>query len=70
MAMLRGGIPALRIKAGRWSVLKKEERSCRRCTVEEVEDEEHFLLKCEVWRQERGMVTGLMIDDMMIEIMM
>ena len=26
--------------------------------MEEVEDEEHFLLRCEGWRQEREMLAG------------
>ena len=53
---------ALRIETGRWSGLKREERSCRQCTVEEVEDEEHFLLRCEGWRQRREMLAGFMDD--------
>ena len=62
LAKLRGGTAALRIETGRWSGLKREERSCRQCTVEEVEDEEHFLLRCEGWRQEREMLAGFMGD--------
>ena len=60
LAKLRGGTAALRIETGRWSGLKREERSCRQCTVEEVEDEEHFLLRCEGWRQERETLVGFM----------
>ena len=30
--------------------------------MEEVEDEEHFLLRCEGWRQEREMLAGFMGD--------
>ena len=30
--------------------------------MEEVEDEEHFLLRCEGWRQEREMLDGFMGD--------
>ena len=62
LAKLRGGTAALRIETGRWSGLKREERSCRQCTVGEVEDEEHFLLRCEGWRQEREMLAGFMGD--------
>ena len=36
--------------------LKKEERLCKQCGLEEVEDEEHFLLRCEGWMQEREMM--------------
>ena len=42
VAKLRGETVALRIETGRWNGLKREERSCKQCTVEEVEDEEHF----------------------------
>ena len=42
LAMLRGGIVALRIEIGRWNGLKREERICRQCTIEEIEDEEYF----------------------------
>ena len=62
LAKLRGRTAALRIETGRWSGIKREERSCRQCTVEEVEDEEHCLLRCEGWRQEREMLTGFMGD--------
>ena len=62
LAKLRGGTAALRIETGRWSGLKREKRSCRQCTAEEVEDEEHLLLRCEVWRQEREMLAGFMGD--------
>ena len=62
VAKLRGETVALRIETGRWNGLKREERSCKQCTVEEVEDEEHFLLRCEGWRQEREMLAGFMGD--------
>ena len=57
LAMLRGGTAALRSETGRWSGLKRKERICRQCTAEEVEDVEHFLVRCEGWRQEREMVV-------------
>ena len=62
MAKLREGTAALRIETGRGSGIKREEGSCRQCTVEEVEDEEHFLLRCEGWMQEREMLAGFMGD--------
>ena len=49
LAKLRGGTAALRIETGRWSGLKREERLCRQCRLEEVEDVEHFLLRY-LWR--------------------
>ena len=68
LAKLRGRTTALiRIETGRWNGLKREERSCRQCTVEEEEDEEHFLLRCEGWGQERKMLAGFM-DDLIEEV--
>ena len=62
LAKLWGGTAALRIETGRWSGLKREERLCRQCRLEEVEDVEHFLLRCEGWAQEREVVTACMED--------
>ena len=53
LAMLRGGTAALRIETGRLNGLKREERICRQCTMGEIQDEEHFLLRCEDLNQER-----------------
>ncbi len=36
LAMIRGGSAALRIETGRWNGLKREERICRQCTMEEI----------------------------------
>ena len=55
LVKLRGGTVALRMETGRWGGLK--ERLCKQCRLEEVEDEEHFLLRCEGWRPEREVVT-------------
>ena len=59
--MLRGGTAALRIETGRWNGLKREERICRQCTMGEIEDEEHFLLRCEDLKQEREAVVDCMM---------
>ena len=50
---LRGGTAELRVKTGRWSGLQREERICRQCALEEVEDEAHFVLRCEALSEER-----------------
>jgi len=60
MAKLRGGTAPLRMETGRWGDLKGEERLCKQCKLEEVEGEEHFLLRCEGWTQEREVVTKCM----------
>ena len=48
------------METSRWGGLKREERLCKQCRLEEVEDEEHFLLRCEGWTQEREVVTECM----------
>ena len=45
---------------GRWNGLKKEERICKQCTMGEVENEEHFLLRCEGYAEERKTIVGYM----------
>ena len=49
------------METGRWNNLKREERICKQCEEEEVEDEEHFLL-CMLWvtgGEEEGVVSAL-----------
>ena len=44
----------LAIETGRHAKPKiaKEERTCRYCNLDDVEDEEHFLLKCPLYSKE------------------
>ena len=53
MTMMRGGTNMLRIERGRWDKEKIEERTCRVCMTDQVEDEQHFLLDCSVYKSER-----------------
>src|ERR1700722_19076850 len=46
LTMLRGGTNKLRIETGRWRGESQEERVCKVCLCEDVEDERHFLLAC------------------------
>ena len=46
LTMLRGGTNRLRIETGRWVGEREEERVCKVCLSNEVEDETHFLLAC------------------------
>ena len=62
LAMLGGVTASLRIETGRWIGLKREERICRQCTMGEIEDEEHFLLRCEDLKQEREAVVDCTYD--------
>src|SRR6185295_19084578 len=54
LTMLRGGTNNLRIETGRWKKEREEERVCRVCMGEEVEDEKHFLLRCPMYARERA----------------
>ena len=49
------GLCTLAIERGRHAKPKiaKEERECRYCKLDEVEDEEHFLLKCPLYNEQR-----------------
>ncbi len=50
---LRGGTAELRVEMGRWSGLQREERTCKQCSLGEVEDDAHFVLSCETLSEER-----------------
>ena len=53
VAKLRGGMAELRVETGRWCGLKREERLCKQCTQQFIENEEYFLLKCWSVMEER-----------------
>jgi hypothetical protein len=56
MAMMRGGSNDLRIETGRYEKLEVEKRVCIFCDTKEVEDEHHFLCKCDAWADQRSVV--------------
>ena len=56
MVMIRGGTNDLRIETGRYEKWEKEERVCIFGESGEVEDEKHFLCRCEAWKDERELV--------------
>ena len=54
LTMIRGGTIGLRIKTERWRGQPREERTCQSCSSSEIEDAEHWLIRCSVmnhWRQ-------------------
>ena len=53
LVKLRGGTNRLRIEKGRYRKEAVEERVCMFCESKEVEDEEHFMLDCHAYAQER-----------------
>ena len=46
---LRGGTVAFQVETGRWQGVKIEDRQCKECTRNEVEDVTHWLLRCPAW---------------------
>ena len=46
LAKLRSGTLPIEIEKGRYRQKPREERKCNQCTINVVETEEHFLLKC------------------------
>ena len=55
IARFRMSSHTLAIETGRHAKPKiaKEERKCRYCNLDDVEDEKHFLLKCPLYSEER-----------------
>ena len=53
IAANRSGTNWLRVETGQWNKEKLEDRVCRMCSSASVEDEEHFLLHCEVYESQR-----------------
>ena len=50
LSKFRLGILALRIETGRWyQLIDADQRFCKICNNGEVEDEKHFLMKCEIY---------------------
>ena len=54
LAKLRGGMVELRIESDRWVGLAREDRICTQCDSGEMEDVEHFLLRCSRMASERA----------------
>ena len=53
---MRGGVQGLEVVKGRRRTpqVRREERVCRFCEGGEVEDEEHFWMRCPGWSERRG----------------
>ena len=64
LAKLRGGTP-FGIEAGRWRGLAREERICMYCSLGEVEDVYHWMMRCTAWTESRTLLiekVNCMID--------
>ena len=53
LVQLRGGTAALEVETSRWRGVSREGRVCRNCRSEEVENVEHWLLRCTGMAEER-----------------
>ena len=53
MAQFRSGTLPLRIEVGRYRGESPNERVCEFCSLNEIEDERHFVFRCTLYTQER-----------------
>ena len=58
--MAKGGTAELGIEIGRWHGLRREDRVCKECGNEEVEDTDHFVMRCVYVVKERKRLENLM----------
>ena len=63
VAQLRSGILPLQVEVGRWQGIPVEERICPGCNLNQVEDECHFLFKCNNYDVERRSLYTKQSDD-------
>ena len=66
MARIRSGTNELRIETGRYNDLRKEERRCW-FGCDEIEDEEHFLLRCNMYEDIRRKTRNTIGEDIFRE---
>ena len=62
MAQLRGGTAELKVETGRWIGLEREDRICGQCGLREVENVEHFVLRCDGLVREREVLMKRMVE--------
>ena len=62
MAQLRGGTAELKVETGRWIGLEREDRICGQCGLREVENVEHFVLRCDGLVREREVLMKRMAE--------
>ena len=60
---LRGGTAPLQVEMGRWRGVKREDRTCKECNSGEVEDVEHWLMRCPAWNNQRESLLKLIQPD-------
>ena len=56
ITQLRSGTNKLRIESGRWNKEELENRVCKLCSMEVLEDEVHFLVDCHLYDRQRSLM--------------
>ena len=49
MMKLRGSMAGFQIETVRWRGVTRQERVCKKCDSGEMEDVDHWLMRCEAW---------------------
>ena len=62
ISKFRLGMLQLRIETGRYFRIAAEDRICQTCNAGQVEDETHFLIYCNTYRQNRQQLFGNITD--------
>ena len=62
MAELRGGTAELKVETGRCIGLEREDRICGQCGLREVENVEHFVLRCDGLVREKEVLMKRMVE--------
>ena len=65
LTKLKGDTAGLEVETGRWQGMSQEERLCKNCQSEEVEDVEHLLMRCSSVADEREKLVRLMREKVM-----
>ena len=64
LSQFRCGILPLRVETGRYVGEPIEERKCRLCTQNKIENEFHFLLECEHYSDARNNIFGNLLSEL------
>jgi len=62
LAKLRSGVLPLEIETGRWRGVPADERLCMLCNDGSVEDEYHFVLECDKYREKRIAFVNMIVN--------
>ena len=54
LCQLRIGILPIEIEVGRWKFLDPDQRLCKCCEMQAIEDESHFIFECPMFNTERN----------------